>query len=156
LPLENLETRFESPETHPYATYGIDENMRLDQSMHSLFGVSKLAADLMVQEYGRHFGLKTGTFRGGYLTGPRHSGARLHGFLAYLMKCAIEDAPYTVIGYQGKQVRDNIHCRDLVNAFWHFFGAPRPGEVYNMGGSHHTNCSMREAIDMAGERTRRG
>ncbi len=155
LPLEELATRFELPDSHPYGAHGIDENMSLDQNMHSLFGVSKVAADLMVQEYGRYFGLKTGTFRGGCLTGPGHSGAQLHGFLAYLVKCAIEDEPYTVIGYDGKQVRDNIHARDLVSAFWHFFGFPRAGEVYNMGGSRHSNCSMREAIDMTQELTGR-
>ena len=155
LPLEEQETRWELPESHPYGTHGIDENMSLDQNLHSLFGVSKVAADLMVQEYGRYFGLKTGTFRGGCLTGPGHSGAQLHGFLAYLVKCAIEDEPYTVIGYGGKQVRDNIHARDLVSAFWQFFRAPRAGEVYNMGGSRHSNCSMREAIDMTQELTGR-
>jgi len=155
LPLVEEETRFELPNTHPYGAHGIDENMSLDQNMHSLFGVSKVAADLMVQEYGRYFGLKTGTFRGGCLTGPGHSGAQLHGFLAYLVKCAIEDEPYTVIGYNGKQVRDNIHAQDLVSAFWHFFGAPRKGEVYNMGGSRHSNCSIREAIHMIEELTGR-
>ena len=155
LPLEELATRWELPESHAYGAHGIDENMSLDQNMHSLFGVSKVAADLMVQEYGRYFGLKTGTFRGGCLTGPGHSGAQLHGFLAYLVRCAIEDEPYTVIGYGGKQVRDNIHSRDLVSAFWHFFGAPRAGEVYNMGGSRHSNCSLREAIDLTQELTGR-
>ncbi|NQZ96459.1 MAG: NAD-dependent epimerase/dehydratase family protein [Myxococcales bacterium] len=146
LPLEELETRYELGDSHPFGTHGIDETMSLDSTMHSLFGVSKVAADLMVQEYGRYFGLKTGSFRGGCLTGPGHSGAELHGFLAYLVKCAIEDQPYTVIGYKGKQVRDNLHSRDLVDAFWHFFEEPRVGEVYNMGGARYSNCSMREAI----------
>jgi CDP-paratose 2-epimerase len=114
--------------------------------LHSLFGASKVAADVLVQEYGRYFGLKTGVFRGGCLTGPAHSGAELHGFLAYLVKCVVTGKPYTVYGYKGKQVRDNIHAYDLVNAFWHFFQAPRAGEVYNLGGSRHSNCSMLEAI----------
>ena len=113
---------------------GIDESMSIDQTMHSLFGASKIAADILVQEYGRYFGMKTVCFRGGCLTGPGHSGAQLHGFLAYLVKCAVTDTPYIVFGYAGKQVRDNIHSFDLVNAFWHFFEAPRSGEVYNIGG----------------------
>jgi len=118
----------------------------VDQSKHSLFGASKLAADILVQEYGRYFGMKTACFRGGCLTGPHHSGAQLHGFLAYLMKCVMTGRPYTVIGYKGKQVRDNIHSYDLVNMFWHFYQAPRGGEVYNAGGGRHSNCSMLEAI----------
>jgi CDP-paratose 2-epimerase len=125
---------------------GIDESMTIDQSKHSLFGVSKLAADALVQEYGRYFGMKTGCFRGGCLTGPGHAGAELHGFLAYLMKCTVTGCPYRVLGYKGKQVRDNIHSHDLVEAFWEFFKAPRVGEVYNIGGSRHSNCSMLEAI----------
>jgi CDP-paratose 2-epimerase len=120
--------------------------MSIDSSKHSLFGASKVAADILTQEYGRYFGLKTGIFRGGCLTGPAHSGAELHGFLAYLVKCAIYRIPYTVYGYKGKQVRDNIHSRDLVTAFWEFFRNPRPGEVYNIGGSRHCNCSVLEAI----------
>jgi CDP-paratose 2-epimerase len=123
----------------------------IDQSKHSLFGVSKVAADVLTQEYGRYFNLKTGTFRGGCLTGPAHSGAELHGFLAYLIKCVLTDKPYTIYGYKGKQVRDNIHSYDLVNAFWHFAQAPRPGAVYNIGGSRHSNCSMLEAIHYAEE-----
>ena len=109
LPLVETETRWEVAEEHPYAVHGIDESMSIDQTMHSLFGASKVAADVMVQEYGRYFGMKTAVFRGGCLTGPGHSGAELHGFLAYLMKCAVTGAPYTVFGYKGKQVRDNIH-----------------------------------------------
>jgi CDP-paratose 2-epimerase len=144
--LIELPTRWELPESHPYSAYGIDETMSIDQNLHSLFGVSKTAADLLVQQYGRYFGLKTVCFRGGCLTGPGHSGAELHGFLAYLVKCAVAGLPYTVFGYGGKQVRDNIHASDLVRAFWHFFQAPRSGEVYNIGGGRRSNCSMLEAI----------
>ena len=127
-------------------SHGIDESMRIDQSKHSLFGASKLAADILVQEYGRYFDMRTGVFRGGCLTGPAHSGTELHGFLAYLVKCAVEGKTYTIYGYKGKQVRDNIHSRDLVDAFWQFFRNPKPGAVYNMGGSRHSNCSVLEAI----------
>jgi CDP-paratose 2-epimerase len=148
LPLVEREMRWEIAEGHPYYQNGIDESMSIDQSKHSVFGASKVAADIMVQEYGRYFGLKTGTFRGGCLTGPGHSGAALHGFLAYLMKCVMSRREYTVFGYRGKQVRDNIHSHDLVNCFYEFFKAPRLGEVYNIGGSRHSNCSMMEAIDM--------
>lgn len=148
LPLVEMEERWEVDRSHPFAEHGIDETMSLDQTKHSLFGVSKTAADVMVQEYGRYFGLNTGIFRGGCLTGPGHSGTQLHGFLAYLMKCAVTGAPYTVFGYKGKQVRDNIHSRDLVNMFWHFYRNPRQGEVYNAGGSRFSNCSMKEAIRM--------
>ncbi|WP_420402464.1 NAD-dependent epimerase/dehydratase family protein [Nisaea sp.] len=149
LPLVELETRWEIDESHPFHANGIDESMSIDDTLHSLFGASKVAADVLVQEYGRYFGLKTGVFRGGCLTGPGHSGAELHGFLAYLAKCALSGKAYTVFGYKGKQVRDNIHAHDLVNAFWHFFQAPRPGEVYNIGGGRRANCSMLEAIRMA-------
>jgi CDP-paratose 2-epimerase len=121
--------------------------MSVDQTKHSLFGASKLAADLMVQEYGRYFGMKTVAFRGGCLTGPAHAGTELHGFLAYLMKCTVLGLPYRVFGYKGKQVRDNIHSADLVDAFWEFFKQPRSGEVYNLGGSRHSCCSMLQAID---------
>ena len=153
LPLVEKETRWEVDESHPYYEFGIDEQMSIDQSKHSLFGVSKVAADVLTQEYGRYFGLKTGTFRGGCLTGPAHSGAELHGFLAYLVKCALTGKPYTIYGYKGKQVRDNIHAYDLVTAFWHFFQKPIAGEVYNMGGSRHSNCSMLEAITFTEELT---
>lgn len=146
LPLVEQETRWEVDPSHDYAEYGIDENMTIDQSKHSLFGVSKVAADVLVQEYGRYFDMKTACFRGGCLTGPGHSGAELHGFLSYLMKCAITKNHYTVYGYKGKQVRDNIHAFDLINMFWHFYQNPRIGEVYNAGGSRHSNCSMIEAI----------
>ena len=154
LPLVELETRWEL-QNHPYAAHGIDEQMSIDQSKHSLFGASKVAADVMVQEYGRYFGLKTGVFRGGCLTGPAHSGTELHGFLAYLAKCAVTGKPYTVFGYKGRQVRDNIHSHDLVQMFWHFFQAPRAGEVYNAGGSRHSNCSMQEATGLCEELTGR-
>jgi CDP-paratose 2-epimerase len=123
--------------------------MSIDQTKHSLFGASKVAADILVQEYGRYFGMKTGVFRGGCLTGPGHSGAQLHGFLAYLMKCVVTRNPYTIFGYRGKQVRDNIHSHDLVNAFYHFFEKPRVAEVYNIGGGRHSNCSMLEAIEIS-------
>lgn len=150
LPLEEQETRWEIAADHPY-WIGIDESMSIDQSKHSLFGASKVAADVLVQEYGRYFGMKTASFRGGCLTGPSHSGAKLHGFLAYLMKCTIASEPYTIFGYKGKQVRDNIHSNDLVNAFYHFYQKPRCGEVYNIGGSRHSNCSMLEAIAICEE-----
>lgn len=146
LPLVEKETRWEIAPDHRFFADGVDETMSLDQSKHSLFGVSKIAGDLLTQEYGRYFGLKTGVFRGGCLTGPAHSGTELHGFLAYLVKCGVSGKPYTIFGYGGKQVRDNIHSFDLVNAFWQFFQAPRAGAVYNMGGSRHSNCSVLEAI----------
>jgi len=146
LPLVEKEQRWTVADGHPYAVHGIDEGMSIDASMHSIFGASKIAADVMVQEYGRYFGMKTACFRGGCLTGPGHSGAQLHGFLSYLVKCAISNRPYTVFGYKGKQVRDNIHSHDLVNAFWHFAQAPRSGAVYNIGGGPASNCSMLEAI----------
>jgi CDP-paratose 2-epimerase len=146
LPLIELVNRWEIEAGHPLEM-GIDETMSIDQTKHSLFGASKVAADVLVQEYGRYFGMKTVCFRGGCFTGPAHAGAELHGFLAYLMKCTVAGQPYRVFGYRGKQVRDNIHAYDLVSAFWEFFKAPRSGEVYNMGGSRHSNCSMLEAIE---------
>ena len=145
LPLLELEKRWEIDPSHRYRE-GIDETMSIDQTQHGLFGASKMAADILVQEYGRYFGMKTVCFRGGCLTGPAHAGTELHGFLAYLMKCTVSGKPYRVFGYKGKQVRDNIHSHDLVEAFWQFFQAPRSGEVYNLGGSRHSNCSMLEAI----------
>lgn len=148
LPLVEKDTRWELDPSHPFFWNGIDETMSIDQTKHSLFGASKVAADVLAQEYGRYFGLNVGVFRGGCLTGPAHSGAELHGFLAYLMKCCTTGLPYTVFGYKGKQVRDNIHSFDLVNAFYYFSQAPRPGAVYNMGGSRHSNCSMLEAIEL--------
>jgi CDP-paratose 2-epimerase len=155
LPLVEQDSRWELDAAHPYARHGIDESMSIDQSKHSLFGASKVAADVLVQEYGRYFGIRTACFRGGCLTGPAHSGTQLHGFLAYLMKCAVTGAKYTVIGHKGKQVRDNIHSYDLVNMLWHFFQQPRIGEVYNAGGSRYSNCSISEAIDICSEITGR-
>ena len=151
LPLVEKETRWEIDEKHLYFEKGIDETMSIDQTKHSIFGASKVAADVMTQEYGRYFGMKTGVFRGGCLTGPAHAGAELHGFLAYLMKCTVTGRPYNVFGYKGKQVRDNIHSADLVNGFMHFIKAPRSGETYNIGGSRHSNCSMLEAIKLCEE-----
>ena len=145
LPLVEEETRYELPADHPYRD-GIDTSMSIDRCLHSLFGASKASADLLVQEYGRYFDLPTGVFRGGCITGPNHSGARLHGFLSYLMRCTMTGDPYTVYGYQGKQVRDNIHSADLVAAFAAFHGSPRAGAVYNIGGGRESNCSMLEAI----------
>lgn len=153
LPLVEKSTRWECDEKHAYARLGIDETMSIDQSKHSVFGASKVAADVMCQEYGRYFGINTGIFRGGCLTGPAHSGAELHGFLAYLVKCQLTGRPYTIFGYKGKQVRDNIHSYDLVSCFWHFHENPRAGEVYNMGGSRHSNCSMIEAINIIRDET---
>jgi CDP-paratose 2-epimerase len=154
LPLIEQEKRWEIDPTHRYVT-GISEDMSIDQSKHSLFGASKVAADVLVQEYGRYFDMKTGIFRGGCLTGPNHSGTQLHGFLAYLMKCAATGMPYTVFGYKGKQVRDNIHSADLIAAFDAFFRAPRIAEVYNIGGGRESNCSMQEAIEMCEQITGR-
>lgn len=146
LPLIEMDTRWELNPTHPWHEKGIDETMSIDHCKHSIFGASKVAADVMVQEYGRYFGMKTCVLRGGCLTGPQHSGAELHGFLAYLAKCAFTGREYRIFGYKGKQVRDNIHCADLVDAIWHFFLDPCHGEAFNMGGSRHSNCSMLEAI----------
>jgi CDP-paratose 2-epimerase len=146
LPLESLPKRLELPEDHAYYR-GIDTSMSIDASTHSLFGVSKAAADLLVQEYGRYFEMPTVAFRGGCLTGPQHAGAKLHGFLAYLMKCTVTGTPYTVFGYEGKQVRDNIHSADLIAAFAAFHRAPRAAAVYNIGGGRFSNCSMLEAIE---------
>ena len=151
LPLIELPERYEIDQAHPYHARGIDESMSIDQSKHSVFGISKISADIMTQEYGRYFGIKTGVFRGGCLTGPSHSGAQLHGFLSYIVKCAVHGKPYTIFGYKGKQVRDNIHSKDLINAFWNFYQNPRPGEVYNMGGSRHSNISVLETIRMIKE-----
>lgn len=149
LPLIETEMRWELPVSHPYGEFGIDETMSIDATVHSLFGVSKVSADLMVQEYGKYFGMKTACFRGGCLTGPGHSGAPLHGFLAYLVQCAVTGVSYSVLGYKGKQVRDNIHSYDLITAFWSFFQQPRSAEIYNMGGSRFANCSILEAIKIA-------
>ena len=150
LPLVEQEFRYELGSKHKWFI-GIDETMSIDQCMHSLFGASKVAADVLVQEYGRYFGLKTAIFRGGCLTGPAHSGTRLHGFLSYLMRCCINGKKYFIYGYKGKQVRDNIHSYDLVNAFYHFYKNPGVAAVYNIGGSRFSNCSMLEAIKMCEE-----
>ena len=145
LPLVELETRLELPEDHRWYG-GIDTSMSIDRTLHSLFGVSKAAADLLVQEYGRYFGMPTVCFRAGCLTGPRHAGARLHGFLSYLMRCTVVGEPYSVYGYGAKQVRDNLHSADVVSAILAFHSAPRSAAVYNIGGGRESNCSMLEAI----------
>lgn len=147
LPLIELEKRYELDPKHHFAKEGINESMSIDNSKHSIFGASKVSADIMVQEYGKYFGLHTGVFRGGCLTGPNHSSTQLHGFLAYLVKCIKTGTKYTIFGYKGKQVRDNIHCNDLVNMFWHYHQNPKYGEVYNAGGSRNSNISMLEAIE---------
>jgi CDP-paratose 2-epimerase len=147
LPLEDRPTRVDLPADHVYYR-GIDTSMSIDTSLHSLFGASKVAADVLVQEYGRYFGMPTVCFRGGCLTGPNHAGARLHGFLSYLMRCTVTGEKYTVHGYEGKQVRDNIHSADLVRAFVQFHADPRVGAVYNIGGGRDSNCSMLEAIEV--------
>jgi CDP-paratose 2-epimerase len=147
LPLVETDTRLELPEDHRWFG-GIDLEMPIDTCTHSIFGVSKAAADLMVQEYGRYFDMPTVCFRGGCLTGPQHAGAQLHGFLAYLMRCTVTGQPYTIFGYGGKQVRDNIHAADVVTAFAAFHADPRPAAVYNLGGGRQSNVSMLEAIAM--------
>lgn len=147
LPLVELANRWEIDPSHQMQD-GIDESMSIDQTKHSLFGCSKAAADLLVQEYGRYFGLKTVCFRAGCLTGQAHAGAELHGFLAYLIKCTRDGTPYVIHGYKGKQVRDNIHADDLAEAFWQFYLSPRTAEVYNIGGGRYSNCSMIEAIQI--------
>ncbi len=145
LPLVETDQRLELPADHKWFG-GIDKTMSIDNCTHSLFGVSKASADLMVQEYGRYFHIPTVCFRGGCLTGPNHAGAQLHGFLAYLMRCTVTGDPYTVFGYGGKQVRDNIHAHDVVTAFAAFHEKPREAAVYNLGGGRFANCSMLEAI----------
>lgn len=154
LPFDEKPTRWEVSPGHKYA-HGIGELMSIDHTMHSPFGVSKLYGDLITQEYGRYFGMNTVCFRCGCITGPAHSGTMLHGFLSYLMKCAVTDTPYTVFGYKGKQVRDNIHCADLVEAIWQFVRNPRRNAVYNMGGAQLSHCSILEAINMCEQRTER-
>ena len=147
LPLIALPTRYDLPEEHPYFR-GVDTSMSIDDSLHSLFGASKLAADVLVQEDGRYFEMPTVSFRGGCLSGPNHAGAELHGFLSYLMRCTVTGAPYTIFGHEGRQVRDNIHSADLVSAFSAFHAKPRAGAVYNIGGGRESNCSMLEAISL--------
>lgn len=147
LPFVEGESRWEIREGHRYH-FGIDESMSIDRSQHSLFGASKLAADVLVQEYGRYFGLSTVVFRAGCLTGSNHAASEQHGFLAYLMKCALEKTPYRVFGFGGKQVRDNLHASDLANCFLATLATPRVGEVYNVGGGRRSNCSVLEAVRM--------
>lgn len=151
--LKELETRWDYDD--PKYAHGIAEDLSIDHCLHSLFGASKVAADVLAQEYGRYFGLKTGIFRGGCLTGPQHSGVELHGFLNYLVLVALRDGPYSVYGYKGKQVRDQIHSHDVINAFWHFAQNPRPGEVYNLGGGKGNAASLMECVKMIEERTGR-
>jgi CDP-paratose 2-epimerase len=149
LPLKELPTRWEY--ARPEDWNGISETCRIDRCLHSLFGASKVAADVVAQEYGRYFGLKVGIFRGGCLTGPQHSGVELHGFLSYLVKAALTGTTYRIYGYLGKQVRDNIHSRDVLRAIHRFFEAPRPGEVYNIGGGRENSCSILEAAELVAE-----
>lgn len=149
LPLVELESRWEVDRGHPYFDHGIDESMSIDASKHSLFGASKVAADLLVQEYARYFGMLSVVLRAGCLTGPAHSGSEMHGFLHYLMKCTTLGKPYRVFGYKAKQVRDNLHSNDLVSAFDEIYRAPRSGEIYNLGGGRMSNCSMIEAIALS-------
>lgn len=149
LPLKEKKLRYDISTSHPFFKRGINETMSIDHNTHSIFGVSKTSADLMVQEYGRYFNLKTVTFRGGCLTGENHSGAELHGFLSYLVKSIISKKKYTIFGYKGKQVRDNIHSLDVVNAFYEFFKNPKKGgKVYNLGGGRNNSCSVLEAINL--------
>ena len=153
IPMKELPTRWEYARPEDYD--GVDETCRIDQTLHSLFGASKAAADLVAQEYGRYFGMKVGVFRGGCLTGPSHSGVELHGFLSYLVKMGVTGGKYSVFGYKGKQVRDNIHSYDVVRAIEEFAAAPRPGEVYNLGGGRGNSISMLEAIAKIEELTGR-
>lgn len=151
IPLKELETRWDYDD--PKYADGIPEDFPVDHNLHSLFGASKLAGDVMAQEYGRYFGLKTGIFRGGCLTGPYHAGVELHGFLNYLVMVALQEGPYTIFGYKGKQVRDQIHSHDVINAFWHFTQNPRAGEVYNLGGGKENAASLIECVKMIEDRT---
>ena len=147
LTFKEKKSRWEINANHKYYK-GIDESMSIDNCVHSFFGASKSYADLVVQEYGKNIGLKTVCFRAGCITGPYHSGAKLHGFLSYLVKACIKNNSYSIIGYKGKQVRDNIHSSDLVECFWNFFKKPRCGEVYNIGGGRKSNCSVNEALNL--------
>jgi CDP-paratose 2-epimerase len=149
--LKELETRWDYDD--PKYRDGIPEDFPVDHNLHSLFGASKLAGDVMAQEYGRYFGLKTGIFRGGCLTGPHHAGVELHGFLNYLVMVALKEGSYTIFGYKGKQVRDQIHSHDVISAFWHFAQNPKPGEVYNLGGGKENAASLIECIQMIEDRT---
>jgi len=147
LPLIEGSLRYEIKNSHNFYTNGINESMSIDYTKHSLFGVSKLSADVLVQEYGKYFNMNTVCFRGGCLTGPQHKGSELHGFLSYIIKSAVENTPYTIFGYKGKQVRDNIHSFDLVNAFWHYYNNPKQGQVYNIGGSRKNSISILETVE---------
>ena len=147
LPLIERKTRWEIKGNHKFKS-GIDETMSIDNCTHSFFGASKSYADIIVQEYGKNIGLKTACFRAGCITGPNHSGAKLHGFLSYLVKVSLQSKKYFLIGYKGKQVRDNIHSNDLVSCFWEYYKKPGYGEVYNMGGGRYSNCSIIEALNM--------
>jgi CDP-paratose 2-epimerase len=149
VPLVELQTRYDYARPEDY--HGINEECRIDRCLHSLFGASKAAADLIAQEYGRYFGMKVGIFRGGCLTGPSHSGVELHGFLSYLVKVAVTGGTYTVFGYKGKQVRDQIHSYDVIRAFEEFIRAPRPGEVYNLGGGRENSASVIESMKLIEE-----
>jgi len=149
--IKELDTRYEAYDKKTGELYSVDEDMSIDGCKHSVFGASKVAADVMVQEYGRYHDMNTVCFRGGCLTGSKHSGAELHGFLSYLIKCMKNDKPYTVFGYKGKQVRDNIDSWDMVNAFWHYHQNPIPASVYNMGGGRENSVSMMEVIDIINE-----
>lgn len=146
IPLREHDTRWDYDD--PRYDNGIPEDFPVDRCLHSLFGASKLAGDILAQEYGKYFGMKTGVFRGGCLTGPSHSGVELHGFLSYLLRCAMDEAPYTIFGYQGKQVRDQLHSHDVIEAFWQFIQSPRPGEVYNLGGGKENAASVLECINL--------
>ena len=147
LPLVEKKMRWEIRNNHKFKS-GINETMSIDNCTHSFFGASKSYADLIVQEYGKNVGLKTACFRAGCITGPNHSGAKLHGFLSFLVKASIQKKKYTLIGYKGKQVRDNIHSNDLVSCFWEYYKKPRKGEVYNTGGGRYSNCSILEALNL--------
>jgi CDP-paratose 2-epimerase len=151
IPLDELDTRWDYAD--PRYAQGIAEDFPIDQWTHSLFGVSKVASDMLVQEYGRYFGMKTAAFRGGCLTGPHHAGVELHGFLSYLVATALREGPYTIFGYKGKQVRDQIHCHDVISAFWAFAQDPRPGEVYNLGGGKQNAASLLECVELIADRT---
>ena len=148
LPLIEKEKRFD----YKNRLDGIDETMSIDQSLHSVFGASKVAADVMCQEFGRYFGMPVGVFRGGCLTGPQHAAVQLHGYLAYILMCAIKGKEYTINGYGGKQVRDQIHCGDVARLFWEFFQSPKAGEVYNLGGGRENSLSILETVDLLATR----
>ena len=151
IPLVEQETRWDYAD--PAYGHGIAETFRIDRSKHSLFGASKVAADVMVQEYGRYFGMPTCCLRGGCLTGPSHSGVELHGFLSYLVKCNVERRQYTVFGYKGKQVRDNIHSQDVADFIARFIAEPKSAAVYNIGGGKPNSCSILEAFELVAEHT---